>query len=198
MKGRWAAGIAPRNFAWVIRDALAVSERPGGYARNHRSVRRQEEIVWLKVNGFTRAVSLLGSTHNLHAYEEMELDWAHIPFGPCTEPKLVLPSLYTQLDDWLAEGERVLVHQEELGDRVMGAIAGYLIWARKLASPAQAVTVVERLLRRQMGPEGRALVALARELNRPPGSPTPPGPAAPGPPDWQSHASSPVEFDGAT
>ena len=32
MRGRWAAGIVPRNFDWIIRDYLAVSERPGGYA----------------------------------------------------------------------------------------------------------------------------------------------------------------------
>jgi len=48
MKGKWAKGIPPRFFAWVIKDRLAVSERPGGYARNHRRVRRHEEILWLR------------------------------------------------------------------------------------------------------------------------------------------------------
>ncbi|MEY2406052.1 MAG: hypothetical protein QOG39_968, partial [Acidimicrobiaceae bacterium] len=28
MKGKWAQGIQPRNFAWVIKDKLAVCERP--------------------------------------------------------------------------------------------------------------------------------------------------------------------------
>ena len=36
MKGKWAQGIKPRNFAWVITDQLAVCERPGGYGANHR------------------------------------------------------------------------------------------------------------------------------------------------------------------
>ena len=58
MKGKWAAGIPPRNFTWVIKDRLAVSERPGGFAPNHRKVRRQEEIIWLQVQGFTWVVSL--------------------------------------------------------------------------------------------------------------------------------------------
>ena len=58
-KGKWAAGIPPRNFTWVIKDRLAVSERPGGFAPNHRKVRRQEEIIWLQVQGFTRVFSLL-------------------------------------------------------------------------------------------------------------------------------------------
>ena len=46
MKGKWPAGIPPRNFTWVMKDHLAMSERPGGYAPNHRKVRRREEIIW--------------------------------------------------------------------------------------------------------------------------------------------------------
>lgn len=168
VNGRWAAGIRPRNFAWLIRDSLAVSERPGGYARNHRQVRRQEEIVWLKVNGFTRVVSLLCSPHNLHAYEEMGLRWTHLPFGPSTDVASLLPDLYARLDGWRGEGERVLVHQEELGDRLMGALAGYLLWAGKLSSGAHAIAVLEALVRRPMGPEGRALLRLAADLRAAP------------------------------
>ena len=51
MKGKWARGITPRFFAWIIKGHLAVSERPGGYARNHRKVRRHEEILWLRGRG---------------------------------------------------------------------------------------------------------------------------------------------------
>ena len=36
LKGKWAQGIQPRNFSWVIKDKLAICERPGGYAANHR------------------------------------------------------------------------------------------------------------------------------------------------------------------
>ena len=79
MRGRWAAGIVPRNFCWIIKDHVAVSERPGGYAPNHRKVRRQEELLWLRAQGFTRVVSLLGSTHNLHAYDELGLEWSRLP-----------------------------------------------------------------------------------------------------------------------
>ena len=164
MKGRWAAGISPRNFAWIIRDHLGVSERPGGYARNHRRVRRQEEIIWLREQGFTLVVSLLGSPHNLHAYDEMDLPWAHFPFGPTTGPRVVLPDLYEHLEQWLAQGERMLVHQEELGDHVMGVMAGYLFWSGKIPSAPQAIAAVERIVRRQMGPTGRQLVALSPEL----------------------------------
>ena len=71
MKGRWAQGLEPRAFCWIIKDRLAASERPGGFARNHRKVRRQEEIIWLRQHDFTSVLSLLESPHNLHAYDEM-------------------------------------------------------------------------------------------------------------------------------
>ena len=58
MKGKWAQGIEPRNFHWVIKDQLAVCERPGGYGANHRRVRRQEEIIWIREQGFTCVISL--------------------------------------------------------------------------------------------------------------------------------------------
>lgn len=164
MRGKWAAGLAPRNFTWIIKDRLAVSERPGGYARNHRRVRRQEEIIWLREQGFDRVVSLLGSPHNLHAYDEMGVTWSHIPFTALEDPRAVLPELYGSLQGWLAAGERILVHQEDLGDRLMGVMAGYLLVTKMIGTGPQAIAVVERIVQRQMGPQGRELVALAPSL----------------------------------
>lgn len=164
MKGKWAAGITPRNFTWVIKDKLAISERPGGYARNHRKVRRQEEIIWLREQGFSRIVSLLASPHNLHAYDELGVKWSHLPLGPTHDPKVVLPELYDLLKGWVAAGERVLLHQEELGDRLMGVTAGYLLWSGMLPAGPQAIAVLEQIVHRQMGPAGRELVTLAANL----------------------------------
>ena len=93
MKGKWAAGIPPRNFTWVIKDRLAVSERPGGFAPNHRKVRRQEEIIWLQVQGFTWVVSLLPSPHNLQAYQEQELPSVHFPLPQSGDTRAVLARL---------------------------------------------------------------------------------------------------------
>ncbi len=81
VKGRWAQGLEPRAFCWVIKDRLAASERPGGFARNHRKVRRQEELIWLIGHGFTHVLTILDSPHNLHAYEEAGVPHAHVPLG---------------------------------------------------------------------------------------------------------------------
>jgi hypothetical protein len=177
MRGRWAAGIVPRNFTWVIDGRLAVSERPGGYAPHHRRVRRQEEIIWLIAQHFDRVVSLLPSTHNLHAYEERQLPSAHFPLPAHADVNETLEALYPALLGWLRTGERILLHQEELGERVAGVVAGFLCWSGALPDPPRAITVVEQILKRQLGAAGRAIVAASIELTPPP--PEERGPAAP-------------------
>jgi len=166
VKGKWAAGIPPRRFTWIVRDQLAVSERPGGLAATHRPVRRQEEIIWLEVQGFVRVVSLLGSPHNLAAYQERGLQASHLPLPPSGDVRGLLLQLYEQLAGWLGDGERVLVHQDELGDRVTGTMAGFLLWSGRLGSGPQAIAVLERLVGRQLGAAGRDLVAQAELLRQ--------------------------------
>ena len=167
MRGRWAAGIMPRNFAWIVQDRLAVSERPGGYAPHHRRVRRQEEILWLEANGFTRVVSLLPSSHNLHAYEELGLPSAHFGLPPQADVRAVLAELYPAMLGWIRDGERLLLHQEELNERVGGVVAGFLCWCGIPSDPTRAIYAVEQLLRRQLGSAGRSIVVLAEQIAPP-------------------------------
>lgn len=159
--------MAPRSFAWALRDHLAVCERPGGYGPSHRRVRRTEEIVWLKAQGFTIVVSTLAAPHNLHAYDEAELAYRHRPLGRHDDPSVVLAALYPEVRALLADGERVVVHHDEVGDRLEGVVAGYLVHAGLVEEPARAIAMVERLLRRPMGPVGRELVAVAAALAAP-------------------------------
>jgi hypothetical protein len=164
MKGKWAQGIKPRNFAWVITDRLAVSERPGGYGANHRRVRRQEEIIWIREQGFTKVVSLIPSPHNLHNYDELGVAWLHRPFGAHTPPDHFLADVLPELRDMLAAGEKLLVHQDELGDRVQGLMAAFLRWSGMIEDGPTAVTVIERLLGRRLDPFGRELVTMAPRI----------------------------------
>ena len=164
MKGKWAAGIVPRNFAWLIKDQLAVCERPGGYGTNHRKVRRQEEIIWIREQGFTRIISLLASPHNLYAYDELGVPWMHFPFGAHDDPATVLEPFWRELRQQLANGDRVIVHHDDLGDRLEGAVAGYLVYAGLVPEQPRAVAIAEHVLQRQIGPSGRELVAVAVRL----------------------------------
>jgi hypothetical protein len=161
VKGRWAQGLEPRYFTWVITGRLAVSERPGGFARNHRKVRRQEELLWLAGHGFTHVLSLLDSPHNLHAYEEAGLAYEHVPLGRHDELPERLHDVYTTLAAWLDNpSERVLMHHEEFGDRLLGVVAGFLLYSGLVYEGPHAIVVLEKLTGRQLGSVGREIVAV--------------------------------------
>jgi hypothetical protein len=145
----------------VITGRLAVSERPGGFARNHRKVRRQEELLWLAGHGFTHVLSLLDSPHNLHAYEEAGLAYEHVPLGRHDELPERLRDVYTTLGAWLDNpSERVLMHHEEFGDRLLGVVAGFLLSTGLVYEGPHAIVVLEKLTGRQLGSVGREIVAV--------------------------------------
>ena len=164
MKGKWAQGIQPRNFAWIIKDRLAVCERPGGYGPNHRRVRRQEEIIWIREQGFGVVVSIIPSTHNLHNYEELGVTCLHRPFGINDDPRRVLSELYPELHQLRTDGIKVLLHGEEVGDRVAGLVGGYIRWEGMVPGGPETISIVERITGRQLDPFGRGLIALAADL----------------------------------
>ena len=161
LKGKWALGIEPRHFTWVLRDRLAVCERPGGYGDAHRRVRRQEEIIWVRVNGFDRIVSLIPSAANLHNYDEEDVAWIHRPFRGPEDGIEHLSSIYADLHTLTTQGFKLLMHREELGDHIAGLVAGYLVWTAMVSDEPKAIVTVEQLLSRQIGPVGREIVALA-------------------------------------
>lgn len=171
LRGRWAQGLQPRFFCWIIRDRLAASERPGGFARNHRKIRRQEELIWLSQQGFTKVISLLDSPHNLHAYEEAGIAYEHVPLARHDELPERLGVIYEHLARRLDDpAERILVHHEEFGDRLLGVLAGYLLYAGLVPEGPHAIQVIERLSGRELGALGREIVAItvAEELRREP------------------------------
>ena len=164
LRGKWADGIVPRNFAWVIKDSLAVCERPGGNGENHRRVRRMEEIIWIRQQEFDHVISLIPATHNLHNYDELEMPYLHRPFGAHEPVRPFLASFYPELRTMLADGRKLVVHGEEVGDRLCGLVGGYLLWSEMVPLGPQAISVTERLLTRKMGPIGRGIVTEAGAL----------------------------------
>lgn len=160
MRGRWAQGLEPRGFCWIITDRLAASERPGGFARSHRKVRRQEELIWLARHGFTHVLSLLESPHNLHAYEEAGIPFEHIPLGRHDDWPQSLDAIYSTLKKWLDDpAERVLIHHEEFGERLVGVLAGFLLYTGVVDQGAHAIVMMEKITGKELGAPGRELVA---------------------------------------
>lgn len=167
-KGKWAQGIMPRDFAWIMKNRLAVSERPGGYGSNHRRVRRQEEIIWVREQGFNCVISVSPAPHNLHNYDEYGVNWRHRPFAADDNPTPWLAYFYPELRELLDQGQKLLLHRDELGDPVCGLVTGYLVWSRLVPETYEAVTLIESMVGRQLGPYGREIVEAASRLPDPP------------------------------
>lgn len=163
MKGKWAQGIEPRHFRWIVTGRMAVCERPGGYGDGHRRVRRNEEILWILNHDFDRVLSLIPSPYNLSSYRDHGLAYRHLPFaGPEAGPDALVFVLAALRDH--SAGERILVHGSEVGDRIGGVLASYLLWTGLVDGGSQAVSVTERLLQRELGPIARELVAMVQRI----------------------------------
>jgi len=163
LRGKWALGIEPRNFTWILKDKLAICERPGGFGDNHRRVRRQEEIIWIRENGFNYVVSIIQAPHNLHNYEELSMPYRH-RLMRTDDLDAWLRSFYTEIDDLVRAGQRVIVHAEELGDRLVGVMGGYIRWAGLVDGDTETITVTEQLTGRKLDPFARELIIRAHEL----------------------------------
>lgn len=164
LRGKWALGITPRNFTWIIKDKLAVCERPGGYGETHRRVRRQEEIIWLRENGFGCLISIIPAPHNLHNYEELNLPYLHRPFTGTGDTAAWLKSFFTEVNDLLEGSTKVIVHNDNVDDRLMGLMGGYIRWSGLVENPSQAITITERIAQRQLDPSARELILGVHEL----------------------------------
>ena len=162
MRGKWAEGIEPRHFHWIVSERLAISERPGGYGSQHRRVRRMEEIIWIKQHDFTWVISLIDAPHNLHNYDEQHVPYRHWPVG--AGDTVALDQAYRELRTMLEAGNRLLLHHEELGDKLCGFVAGYLLWSGLIEESPRAIEVIEQITHRQLGPVGRELVSAAARL----------------------------------
>ncbi len=163
-KGKWAQGIRPRHFNWIIQDQLAICERPGGFGTNHRKVRRQEEIIWIREQGFDLVISVSPAPHNLHNYDELNVTWMHWPFPNGEDLPRYLERSYTGIRQLLGSRKKVVVHQDEMSETLIGLMAGYLVWSGMVPEPPNAITLIERLTGRQLGADGRTVVNDAARL----------------------------------
>lgn len=163
LRGKWALGITPRHFTWILKDKLAICERPGGYGDSHRRVRRQEEIIWLRESGFDLVISIIQAPHNLHNYDELNMPYRHRPFR-ADERDAWLRGFYTELDDLLRDGNKLMVHGEEFGDRLVGIMGGYIRWSGLVDDDTRAIALTERLTKRQLDPFARDVIMTSANL----------------------------------
>lgn len=151
-------GLRPRDFVWVIADRLATSERIGGHGFQHRRVRREEELAWLSDRGITVVVSMLPGNQNLASYEAIGMQVIHEPLDEEYSEEDVA-RVFDALSDALADpAGKVLIHRDFLDDTIAGVLAGHLVHSGMVDDPIIAAAVIQEILGRPLGPEGRAMI----------------------------------------
>lgn len=157
--GRMAAGLKPRGFKWVIADRLAVADRVGGSGFQHRKVRREEEITWLvEEAGINTIVSMLPGNQNLAAYRQAGIATYSCPVSSPVESPDVKRFINTLSQAMGRSHARVLVHRESVDDTVGGLLGSYLVSSGLVENPILALAVIQQILGRALGPEGRSLI----------------------------------------
>lgn len=156
-------GLKPRDFVWVIAGRLAVSQRIGGHGFQHRRVRREEEIIWLRDDAkINTLVSLLPGNQNISAYEEVGFAVTHEPLSADFNLRTDIPRVLKALDGALASSKAVvLVHRDLVDETLAGLLAAYLIYSGMVAEPIKASAVIQEILGRPLGPEARTMMNVA-------------------------------------
>ena len=152
------AGLEPRGFKWIIAGRLAMSERIGGYGFQHRRVRREEEITWLKDQGINAVLSFLPSNQNQAAYENAGFRVFRRPIEDELE-RADVADIFRVFDEALGpRGSSLLVHRDLIDDVIVGLLGGYLVHAGLIEDPIIATSVIQEISGRPLGPEGRRLI----------------------------------------
>ena len=89
-----------------------------------------------------------------------------MPIGPRDELGARVVAIYETLAKLLDDPtEKLFVHHEEFGDRLLGVLAGYLIYAGLVNSGPHALSIMEKLTAKSLGAEGREIVAVTLDEN---------------------------------
>ncbi|HEU4916148.1 MAG TPA: hypothetical protein VFV13_06240 [Acidimicrobiia bacterium] len=136
-----------------------MSERVGGSGFQHRRVRREEEITWLvEEAGINTVVSMLPGNQNLLAYREAGMATFSVPIGADLTSEDVDQFFATLTKATSKRRSRVLVHREVIDDTVGGLLGGFLVTSGLVQDPILALAVIQQILGRALGPEGRSLI----------------------------------------
>lgn len=135
-----------------------MSERIGGYGFQHRRVRREEEITWLKEQGINAVLTFLPSNQNQAAYEGAGFSVYHrVIEGELEQDDI--DEIFAVFEEALApDGSSLLVHRDLIDDVLVGLLGGHLVHAGLIQDPIVATSVIQEISGRPLGPEGRRLI----------------------------------------
>ncbi|MGI8750096.1 MAG: hypothetical protein ACR2J6_06050 [Thermoleophilaceae bacterium] len=135
--------LEPRRIWWARPRKLLAMERPGGGGRSHRPDRRRQEIDWLRDHGVRVVISTMATRHNLGEYEDLGLEWHHVPVPVTAEGGDALEEVLTLLRAELRRAGATAVHGNRHTDFVAAVCAAHLHAAEGL-DPAAGLLAAGR------------------------------------------------------
>ena len=90
--------------------------------------------------------------------------YRHRPLAAADDVDAYLRVLYPELRELLDSNVKVIVHGEEVGDRLLGIMGGFIRWSGLVDDGSQAITVSERIAGHQLDPWARELILRVHEL----------------------------------
>ena len=92
------------------------------------------------------------------------MPYRHRPLSGADDLGAFLKPLYRELHDLMNANQRIILHAEEVGDRLLGIIGGYIRWSGMVEDPSQAIIITERIGGRQLDTWARELILNVHEL----------------------------------
>lgn len=135
--------LEPRRIWWARPRKLLAMERPGGGGRSHRPDRRRREIDWLRDRGVRVVISTMATRHNLGDYEDLGLEWHHVPVPVTAEGGDALEEVLGLLRSELRRTGAAAVHGNRHTDFAAAVCAAHLHAARGL-DPAAGLEAAGR------------------------------------------------------
>jgi hypothetical protein len=103
-------------------------------------------------------LSLLPGNQNQAAYETAGFAFHNRAIEEELEPEDAA-DVFAALDAALeVDGTSLLVHRDLIDDQVVGLLGGYLVHAGLVRDPIVATSVIQEIIGRAIGPEGRKLI----------------------------------------
>jgi hypothetical protein len=92
------------------------------------------------------------------------MPYQHRPMPSLDEIDPWLKLFYTELSKLLQRGMKIIVHGEEVSEKLHGLMGGYIRWSGLVDDTAQAIILTERIAGRQLDPFSRELILRVHEL----------------------------------
>ncbi|MEZ5270278.1 MAG: hypothetical protein R2789_17600 [Microthrixaceae bacterium] len=90
--------------------------------------------------------------------------WLHWPYPGTDEIGRYLTESYTNLAVMLGEHRKLLLHGDEISERLLGFLAGYLVFTGMVPESPKAISLIENITSRQLGADGRRVVSEALKV----------------------------------